>query len=121
VLTFIDIDGSASPGYRIDGVGADRMIEVSGYSGRVQSSTLWEFDSNRNQRDWNGWIKGTATPAAASGSRIEAEAQWLADVPTSVPVIATVHTVSWEKQADQGDFPVRPELRYLSIIPVHHD
>src|SRR5438876_11382697 len=84
------------------------MIEVSGYAGRVQSSTLWEFDSNRNQRDWNGWIKGTATPAAASGSRTEAEAQWLADVPTSVPVAATAHTVSWDKQVGHGDSPVSP-------------
>src|SRR2546426_3824990 len=116
VRIFIDIDGSASTGYRIDGLGADRMIEVSGYAGRVQSSTLWEFDANRNQRDWNGWIKGTATPAAASGSRIEAEAQWLADVPTSVPVVATVHTVSWDKQVDQGDFPVSPGFGTLSIV-----
>src|SRR5213596_961392 len=116
VRIFIDIDGSASTGYRIDGLGADRMIEVSGYAGRVQSSTLWEFDSNRNQRDWNGWIKGTATPAAASGSRIEAEAQWLADVPTSVPVAATVHTVSWDKQVDQGGFPVSPGFGTLSIV-----
>src|SRR5438552_3704005 len=46
VRIFIDIDGSTSTGYRIDGLGADRMIEVSGYAGRVQSSTLWEFDSN---------------------------------------------------------------------------
>src|SRR6267143_6724396 len=116
VRIFIDIDGSASTGYRIDGLGADRMIEVSGYSGRVQSSTLWEFDSNRNQRDWNGWIKGTATPAAASGSRIEAEAQWLADVPTSVPVVAAVHTVSWDKQVDRGDFPMSPGFGTLSIV-----
>src|SRR5207253_1638682 len=116
VRIFIDIDGSASSGYRIDGLGADRMIEVSGYAGRVQSSTLWEFDANRNQRDWNGWIKGTSTPAAASGSRIEAEAQWLADVPTSVPVVATVHTVSWDKQVDRGDFPVSPGFGTLSIV-----
>src|SRR5881296_3189974 len=38
VRIFIDIDGSSSTGYRIDGLGADRMIEVSGYAGRVQSS-----------------------------------------------------------------------------------
>src|SRR5881392_1249514 len=116
VRIFIDIDGSTSTGYRIDGLGADRMIEVSGYAGRVQSSTLWEFDSNRNQRDWNGWIKGTSTPAAASGSRIEVEAQWLAGVPSSVPLVATVHTVSWDKQVDQGDFPVSPGFGTLSIV-----
>src|SRR5213596_1389465 len=85
VRIFVDIDGSASTGYHIDGLGADRMIEISGYNGAVLSSTLWEFDSNRNPRDWNGWIKGTATPAAVGGSRIEAEAEWLATVPTSAP------------------------------------
>src|SRR5436309_2713207 len=116
VRIFIDIDGSTSTGYRIDGLGADRMIEVSGYAGRVQSSTLWEFDSNRNQRDWSGWIKGTSTPAAASGSRIEVEAQWLAGVPSSVPLVATVHTVSRDKQVDQGDFPVSPGFGTLSIV-----
>src|SRR5467141_1940257 len=80
VRIFVDIDGSASTGYRIDGLGADRMIDVSGHNRTVLSSTLWEFDANRDQRDWNGWFKGTATPAASSGTRIEAEAQWLAAV-----------------------------------------
>src|SRR5256886_1520982 len=116
VRIFVDIDGSSSTGYRIDGFGADRMIDISGYRGKVLSSTLWEFDSNRNQRDWNGWINGTGTPAAASGSRIEVEAQCLADVPASVPVLAAVHTVSWDEQIDSGDFPVSPGLGTLSIV-----
>src|SRR3989441_3635328 len=113
---FVDIDASAATGYRIDGLGADRMIEVSGRNGTVLSSTLWEFDSNRNQQDWNGWIKGTATPAAASGSRIETEAQWLAGPSVSIPVIATVHTVSWDAQTDTGDFPLSPGLGILSAV-----
>ncbi|TMA04375.1 MAG: hypothetical protein E6J93_07345 [Methanobacteriota archaeon] len=116
VRIFVDIDGSSATGYRIDGLGADRMLEVSGHNGTVLTSTLWEFDSNRNQRDWNGWIKGTATPAAASGSRIETEAQWLAGVSPSIPIIATVHTVSWDEQTDTGDFPVSPGLGTLSVV-----
>src|SRR6266566_1589003 len=116
VRIFVDIDGSSATGYRIDGLGADRMLEVSGHNGTVLSSTLWEFDSNRNQWDWNGWIKGTATPAAASGSRIETEAQWLAGVSPSTPIIATVHTVSWDEQTDTGDFPVSPGLGTLSVV-----
>src|SRR5881396_3581795 len=116
VRIFVDIDGSSMTGYRIDGLGADRMLEVSGHNGTVLSSTLWEFDSNRNQRDWNGWIKGTATPAAASGSRIETEAQWLAGVSPAIPIIATVHTVSWDEQTDTGDFPVSPGLGTLSAV-----
>jgi KaiC/GvpD/RAD55 family RecA-like ATPase len=116
VRIFVDIDASASTGYRIDGLGADRLIEVSGHDGAVLSSTLWEFDSNRNQQDWNGWIKGTATPAAASGSRIEAEAEWLAGVPASVPIVATVHTTAWDAQTDRGDFPLSPGIGTLSIV-----
>src|SRR5438552_3591757 len=116
VRIFVDIDGSSVTGYRIDGLGADRMLEVSGHNGTVLSSTLWEFDSNRNQKDWNGWIKGTATPAASSGSRIETEAQWLAGVSPSIPIIATVHTVSWDEQTDTGDFPVSPGLGTLSVV-----
>ena len=113
VRIFVDIDGSAATGYRVDGLGADRMIDVSGYGGAVLSGTLWEFDSNRDSRDWNGWIKGTSTAAAASGPRIEAEAEWLAY--TSGPVIATVHTTSWDRQTDAGDFPVSPTAGTLFV------
>jgi KaiC/GvpD/RAD55 family RecA-like ATPase len=116
VRIFVDIDGSASTGYRIDGLGADRLIDVSGHDGAVLSSTLWEFDSNRDHRDWNGWIKGTATPAAASGSWLEVEAEWLAGVAPAVPSVATVHTLSWEGQTDTGDFPVSPGLGTLSVV-----
>ncbi|TLZ78117.1 MAG: hypothetical protein E6K08_01800, partial [Methanobacteriota archaeon] len=113
VRIFVDIDGSAATGYRVDGLGADRMIDVSGYGGAVLSGTLWEFDSNRDSRDWNGWIKGTSTAAAAGGPRIEAEAEWLAY--TSGPVIATVHTTSWDRQTDAGDFPVSPTAGTLFV------
>src|SRR5207247_9392174 len=113
---FVDIDASAASGYGIDGLGADRMIDISGHGGTVLSSTLWEFDSNRDQRDWNGWIKGTATQAAASGSQIEAEAEWPSSSQTTVPGIATVHTESWDRQTDTGDFSVSPTAGTLSVI-----
>src|SRR5881296_2571632 len=116
VRIFVDIDASSATGYRIDGLGADRLIEISGHGGTVLASSLWEFDSNRDQRDWNGWIKGTATQAAASGSQIEAEAEWLSSPATTVPVIATVHTESWDGQTDTGDFPVSPTAGTLSVI-----
>src|SRR2546428_9850816 len=106
---FVDIDGSATTGYHVDGLGADRMLDVSGYGGAVLSATLWEFDSNRDSRDWNGWIKGTPTAAAASGPRIEAEAEWLAAA--SGPGIATVHTTPMERPTAPGDFPTKPTPR----------
>src|SRR5438552_19056937 len=75
---FVDIDGLATTGYRVDGLGADRMLDVSGYGGAVLSATLWGFDSNRGSRAWEGWTKGTSTAAAAGGPRFEGEAGGLA-------------------------------------------
>lgn len=117
VRIFVDTDASAATGYRIDGIGADRLIEVSGYTGIVRSSTLWEFDANRDARDWSGWIKGTATPAAATGSQIEAEAEWLSSA-SSLPPVAVVHTVSWDNVADAGEFPVSLSQGSLTVVTV---
>jgi len=116
VRIFVDTDGSSATGYRIDGLGADRLIEVSGYAGLVRQSTLWEFDANRDTRDWGGWIKGTGTPAAATGSQIEAEAEWLVPSEPAIPVVATVHTASWDGQDDIGEFPISPSEGSLSIV-----
>ncbi|HYV08445.1 MAG TPA: hypothetical protein VEL81_02575 [Thermoplasmata archaeon] len=106
VWIFVDTDASDTTGYRIDGLGADRLIEISGSGGAVLSSVLWEFDSNRDVRDWNGWIKGTGTSAAASGSQIEAEAEWAVQGSGQTPVIASVRTQSWDRQMDTGDVPL---------------
>src|SRR2546427_2996097 len=70
VRIFVDIDASAATGYGIDGLGADRMIEISGHGGTVLSSQLWECDSERGPRGWDAGVKGHATQAAASGSQI---------------------------------------------------
>ncbi len=116
IRIFIDSDGAATTGYRIDGLGADRMIDISGYGGTVRTSTLWEFDSNRDSRDWNGWIKGTGTPAVAAGSQVEAEAEWLSPSTTSIPLVASVHTASWDGTTDSSDFPISPSVGTLSVI-----
>lgn len=116
VRIFVDTDGASTTGYRIDGLGAERLIDVSGYAGVVRSSSLWEFDANRDVRDWAGWIKGTSTAAAASGSQIEAEAEWL-DSETSIrPFAAVAHTASWDGETDIGDVPVGPGSGSLTVV-----
>src|SRR5206468_3069356 len=114
VRIFIDIDGSASTGYRIDGLGADRMNEVSGYAGRLQSSTLWEFDSNRNHLDWNGWSKGTATPAHPDGAWPTSQSQF-------TPGGNSGHGPHQRRDlppADGRDQPARPGRSDLSECPI---
>src|SRR6266540_1042011 len=116
VWIFIDIDGTRATGYQVDGLGADRMVEISGHGGSVLSSRLWEFDSNRDVRDWNGWIKGTGTPAAASASQIEAMAEWVRQASNQTAVVASVHAESWDRQEDSSDLPLRSDGGTLSIL-----
>ncbi len=116
VRILVDSDGSSATGYRIDGFGADRMIEISGYAGAIVTSSLWEFDSNRDAHDWSGWIKGTATPSAVSGSQIEAQAEWLTSGAPPAAVLVSVHTASWDGRTDAGDFPVSPGSGTVSVV-----
>ena len=73
---FLDLDRSARTGYQVQGLGADRLIEIVGWGGEPASARMLEFDANRDARDWGGWFKGASVSAAASGSRLEFQADW---------------------------------------------
>src|SRR3989442_15570380 len=75
-FVFIDTDRSRATGYQIEGLGADRLIEIDGWGGVVVSATMSEFDANVNAHDWMGWIKPTSVLAAGSGGEVEVEAKW---------------------------------------------
>src|SRR3989442_1137227 len=65
---FIDTDRDASTGYRVGGLGADRLVEVSGWHSTVNASSLSEWDTNRNPTDWRGRVKaGPPPPAGCPG------------------------------------------------------
>src|SRR3989454_7215967 len=101
---FLDTDRSSSTGYRVDGLGADRMLQVSGWHGAVNTSTLFEWDTNRDAFDWRGWGEGKPAQAAVSGSRVEAQVDWLAILPAKAPVYATVHARSHDGTDDTADY-----------------
>lgn len=69
---FIDSDDSASTGYAILGIGADFMIELQGWNGSVEQSTVWRYDSLDDQLDWSSWTYAAATVAALDGDQLEA-------------------------------------------------
>src|SRR3989454_3067896 len=79
---FLDTDRDPSTGYRAGGLGADRLVEVSGWQGTINVSNLYEWDTNRNPTDFRGWIKATSVSAAVSGGRLEGQVDWLALVPS---------------------------------------
>src|SRR2546426_3138922 len=65
---FVDIDGLATTGYRVDGLGADRMLDVSGYGGGGPSAPPLGVGSNPASRGWEGGVKGTFPAPPAGGA-----------------------------------------------------
>jgi len=54
VHAFIDADRDPRTGYRVNGLGAEYRVSVSGGAGAVESSTMFQF-SSEDQEDWNEW------------------------------------------------------------------
>jgi len=116
ILIFVDSDGAEASGYRIDGLGADRMVEVSGLFGTIRVATAWEFDPARSPRDWNGWTKPSWVAAAAAGSRVEIGADWLLLDSNRSVVSAGIRTRSWDGQGDRGDAGIGVDRGSLLVV-----
>lgn len=69
---FLECDGEPNTGYSIEGMGADRLIEVHGWDNQVRSTSLYTFDGNRNGKDWNGWQRSSGVVAAVGQHAMEA-------------------------------------------------
>src|SRR5712691_1171259 len=100
---FVDVDGSTSTGYRVQGIGADRMIRINTWGGIVVSASLMTFNTSRGPTDWNGWVPSGPAFAAGSGGRIEFETSWqdLAGAPG--PLEVAFASRSWDGQSDAAD------------------
>ena len=103
---FIDTDRVAATGYSVAGIGADRLIEVSGIGGRVRSTRMSEWDVNRVASDWNGWIKATGIQAASLGAQLELQVDWDLLVPSKVPVYVYAQFQSFDSSSDEADYAI---------------
>ncbi len=71
---FIDSDGSASTGYTVGSLGADYLMELTGWDNTVQSTSVMVFDPADDSRDWNSWARIGSLSYTLDGSEIEAKA-----------------------------------------------
>ena len=71
---FLDTDRSPATGYPVQSVGAEYVLVVDGYEGRVSACGLCRFGgAGRAQGDWNSRTAVGSARAAASGGELEAQ------------------------------------------------
>jgi tetratricopeptide (TPR) repeat protein len=76
---FIDTDGDRANGYEVDGIGADLMLEITGWNGIIRSTQAYRFDHSyrtdtiRSRDDWSGWSPMSGAKADSGTSVMEAQ------------------------------------------------
>jgi len=71
---FVDSDGSNTTGYIMESIGADYMLQLTGWDSTVSSTSISEYPSSPDQYDWNAWTSLGSFTYSTDGVRLEAEA-----------------------------------------------
>ena len=71
VYIFADFDNDVDTGYLINGLGADLMTEVWGWSNNLRASTQYRFTGPGGQSDWNSFESYRQATCAVEGDEIE--------------------------------------------------
>ncbi len=116
VFIFMDMDGNGATGYKIEGLGADRMIEIFGSANTVDQAVMYEFDPARENYDWNGWFKPRTLSAVAGSSYLEAEVDWDILSLNIVPIDVLFASHGYDGSQDIADLIVSNTGGSLEVI-----
>jgi tetratricopeptide (TPR) repeat protein len=116
IFIFIDMDRNGATGYRLEGLGADRMIEIFGLDNAVTQAVMTEFDSSRSSDDWNGWFNPRTVTAVADSSYLEVEIYWDILSPNPIPIDVLFGSHSYDGSQDLADLVVSNEGGSLEVI-----
>lgn len=72
---FIDSDSSYDSGYQLSGLGADYLVELSGWEGAIRSTSVKEYRSSTDRFDWNAWVDLGSLAVRMAGDELEAMAE----------------------------------------------
>jgi hypothetical protein len=72
-FVFFEMDDNPQTGYIIDGIGADTMVEISGWNGTVKpgSSSVYDFSSVADRNDFVGFGMERDISVMGAGNKIE--------------------------------------------------
>ncbi|MCK5548260.1 MAG: hypothetical protein KAI64_04550, partial [Thermoplasmata archaeon] len=114
---FIDVDQNPNTGYRLENMGADRMVKVHGWQSEVYESSLFSFDSSRSQHDWNGWLPGPKIRSECNDNKLETQVDWLGlGLTEPRPIDVYFYAQDYSDQERMADFVVSNEKGVLYVV-----
>ncbi|MFQ6106996.1 MAG: tetratricopeptide repeat protein [Thermoplasmata archaeon] len=116
VFAFIDMDQNGATGYRIEGLGAERMIEIWGSENTVTHAVMYEYDTTLGVDDWNGWFKPRTVRAVSDSSILEAEVNWAVLAPDVIPVDVLFASHAFDGSQDTSDLTVSNVGGSLKVV-----
>jgi len=93
VRFFVDTDARTPSGFDIDGVSADRMLEVRGRAGRALNASVYQFDGVK-------WVWESALERGIGGDEIEVGVSLLGTLFNGTQFVAV--TADWAGVADRA-------------------
>ncbi len=75
VYLFVDSDGLNSTGYAVESIGADYLLQLTGWSSGVDSSALLKYPSGSDHYNWSAWTQVGSPSSAVRQDRLEARAE----------------------------------------------
>ncbi|MFH0815458.1 MAG: lamin tail domain-containing protein [Methanobacteriota archaeon] len=106
MYAFIDADRNALTGYSIGSIGADYLLDVSGWRGDG-GAVLRAFDRSKNRTNWLGFDSGAAANVAVSNSEVEVEAFLPSNATSPLVLVCTSDGSGYQ---DMAESPVSPGL-----------
>ena len=78
---FFEMDGDPQTGYIIDGIGADAMVEITGWNGSLKpgQSAVYDFALNAERNDFLGFGSGRNISVLGSANQVEFSFPWWGD------------------------------------------
>jgi len=110
---FVDSDSSGTTGYRASSIGADFLLELDGWNGSVQSSSISQYEpqSSTDQYDWSSWVKVGSLISEVSGNQLEA----MADLPDAPSLNARFLLFTQDDIGSSVSYPA-PETGGLLVV-----
>jgi len=71
---FVDADGLDTTGYVTESIGAEYMLQITGWDNAVNSTSVSQFSSTTDRYNWSAWSSFGPVVCFLDGTRLEAEA-----------------------------------------------